>query len=130
MSLRASQNSTRQTPQFHRDIQHKEQLMVSINVNYSQRVTHGAHTLTFTPWDKCNPRIHINKNHSSSITHKITKSKHPWIQLDYKAHDHIKITSWERKMNHIATIDPSTSRENYSRMVMVMRSLMERLMKR
>ena len=28
---------------------------------------------------------------------------HLWIQLNYKAQDHIKITPWEREINHIAT---------------------------
>ena len=32
------------------------------------------------------------------------KGKHPWIQLYYNAHDHIKITPWERERdNHIAS---------------------------
>jgi hypothetical protein len=33
----------------------------------------------------------------------IDEEQHLLIQLDYKAHDHIKITSWEREMKHIAT---------------------------
>jgi hypothetical protein len=33
----------------------------------------------------------------------IDEEKNLLIQLDYKAHDHIKITPWEREINHIAT---------------------------
>ena len=74
--------------------------MVSISVTFSLRVTHGAHTVNFTPWDKGDSGNYINKTTWVAQT---MKEKHPWIQLDYKAHDHIKITSWEREMNHIAT---------------------------
>ena len=74
--------------------------MVSISVTFSLRVTHGAHTVNFTPWDKVDSGNYINKTTWVAQT---MKEKHPWIQLDYKAHDHIKITSCEREMNHIAT---------------------------
>jgi hypothetical protein len=37
----------------------------------------------------------------------------------YKAHDHIKITPWEREMNHIATGRALSLGENYSLLIMV-----------
>ena len=40
--------------------------MISISVIFSLRDTHGAHTVTFTPWDKVSPEITII-NHLSSI---------------------------------------------------------------
>jgi hypothetical protein len=35
----------------------------------------------------------------------------------YKAHDHIKITSWEREVNHIATGRALSPGENYSLLI-------------
>src|SRR3954451_14186706 len=39
------------------------------------------------------------------------------MQLDYRAHDHKKIISWEREMKHIATCRSQSPRENYSLLI-------------
>ena len=74
--------------------------MISIPVIFSLRATHGVHTVTFTPWDKGDSEVYINK--TTQVAY-YNEELHLFTQLDYKAHDHIKITPWERDINHIAT---------------------------
>ena len=67
------------------------------SVKYSLRDPHGAHTVTFTHVGQGVSGDHISKIHLNSI---IYEDQHLLIQLDYRAHDHIKITPWERDKPH------------------------------